>query len=103
MTDEDGTVVGGAGFSKFDEYDNCVEMQKLYLSDEVKGRGYGKMLVKHIEEAARFMGFKKMYLETHSNLDVAMKLYSSMGFVEIPKPDFVKHGAMDHFYIKELD
>ena len=41
MTDEDGTVVGGVGFAEYPVRENCAELQKLYLTDEVKGRGYG--------------------------------------------------------------
>lgn len=102
MTEDDGRLVGGIGLSRFDDFEDCAEMQKLYLSDEVKGRGLGKQLVELLEDAAREMGFKDLYLETHSNLDIAINLYRKLGFKQIPKPDCVKHGTMDHFFIKRL-
>lgn len=47
-------------------------------------------------------GYKNLYLETHSNLTVAMKSYENLGFKQIDKPESVLHSAMDHFYIKTL-
>lgn len=40
--DEDGQVVGGVGIAEFAGIENCAELQKLYLDDRAKGRGYGK-------------------------------------------------------------
>ena len=56
MTEDDGTLVGGVGFSRIDGFEDCVEMQKLYLDDSVKGRGYGRQLVEYLEKAALDMG-----------------------------------------------
>lgn len=99
---DDGTLVGGIGFSKIEGFENCVEMQKLYLIDEVKGRGLGRLLVEHLMTEVKKAGFTQMYLETHSNLAVAISMYEKMGFQRIERPEFVVHGAMDHFYIKRL-
>lgn len=99
---EDEEVIGGVGLSVFEGIENTAELQKLYLSDEVKGRGLGKDLISHIENKAREMGFKKMYLETHTNLDIAIKLYEKVGYIQIDRPDCVNHSTMNRFYIKEL-
>lgn len=99
---EDGKIVGGVGFAQFDGFENCVELQKLYVTEEYKGRGLGKMLFEKAMEIARQMGYKRAYLETHTNLDVAMQLYDKCGFDCIEKPDFVVHSTMNRFYIKEL-
>ena len=38
---QDGQVVGGIGLAEFDFFESCCELQKLYLSNAVKGRdGY---------------------------------------------------------------
>ncbi len=42
-------------------------MQKLYLSDEVKGKGYGKLLAAAAEKEAVRLGF---YIETPCREDV---------------------------------
>ncbi len=41
LVDED-VLIGGIGLAEFNGFDKCCELQKLYLSDEAKGQGYGK-------------------------------------------------------------
>ncbi len=100
--DENGQIVGGVGIAEFDGIDDCAELQKLYLDDSVKGRGYGKKLMKTAEDWARSAGYKKLYLETHTNLSVALKLYEKMGFQQVEKPCSTQHSTMNRFYLKEL-
>lgn len=102
LTGEQGQVLGGSGFERVEFIDSCVELQKLYIQDSIKGKGYGRRLVEAVEGAARGLGFTKVYLETHSNLREAVQLYKKLGYREIPKPDFVVHTTMDLFFIKEL-
>ena len=102
LTDKSGRVIGGAGIAGFPEIDDCAEVQKLYVADGWKGRGYGRMLMKTIEEYARGAGFRRLYLETHSNLNVAMHMYEKYGFHLIGRPETVVHSTMDRFYMKEL-
>ena len=95
-------VGGGAGFAEFDGIGNCAELQKLYLNDAAKGKGYGKDLVQLVENTARSAGYKNLYLETHTNLSVALKLYEKMGFQQIEKPHLTQHSTMNRFYLKKL-
>ena len=100
--DEDGAVLGGGGSAEFAGLAGCAELQKLYLSDAAKGKGYGKALTQRIEDWARAAGYQRLYLETHSNLSAALKLYEKLGFYRIEKPAAAVHSTMDHFYLKEL-
>ncbi len=100
--DETDQVIGGVGIAEFEYIPDCAEIQKLYLNDSAKGKGYGKELMQIAEAWARNTGYGQLYLETHSNLTAAMKLYEKLGFNQIEKPDAVLHGAMDHFYLKKL-
>lgn len=102
LTEESGRVIGGVGMEKFSGFDRCAEVQKLYVAEGWKGRGYGKLLMKTIEEYARAAGFRRLYLETHSNLEVAMRMYEKYGFHLIGRPESVVHSTMDRFYMKEL-
>ena len=102
LTEESGRVIGGAGMEKFPGFDRCAELQKLYVEEGWKGRGYGKLLLKTVEAYARDAGFQRMYLETHSNLEVAMRMYEKYGFHLIGRPESVVHSTMDRFYMKEL-
>lgn len=48
------------------------------------------------------VSYQNLYLETHTNLEVARKLYERLDFAEIERPASVCHGTMDHFYLKKL-
>ncbi len=98
----EGQIIGGVGIAEFDGIDNCAELQKLYLDDSVKGKGYGKELMQIAEDWARAAGYKNLYLETHINLSVALKLYEKMGFHQVEKPCLTQHSTMNCFYLKEL-
>ena len=100
--DEADRVIGGVGVDEFAGIPDCAEIQKLYLDDSAKGKGCGRELMKLAEDWARKAGYKRLYLETHSNLTAAMKLYEKLGFRQIERPETVLHGTMDHFYLKGL-
>ena len=102
LTDKAGKVVGGIGFEKFSRIPQGVELQKMYLSDSVKGKGLSYFLIGFLTERVKEAGFQKIYLETHSNLSAAIHVYEKCGFVRISRPEEVEHSTMDHFYLKIL-
>lgn len=102
LVDDQGAVVGGIGFAEFPLFENCAEMQKLYLAESVKGHGLGYRLIEFIEKKMREAGYKSSYLETHSNLQAAIHIYEKSNYLRIDAPGQVVHGAMDHFYYKPL-
>ena len=95
-------LVGGIGLAGFEGFPDCCELQKLYLDDSVKGRGLGYRLIEKEEQEARVLGYKRIYLETHTNLKVAIHTYERAGYIEINRPDCVVHSTMNRFYMKEL-
>lgn len=99
---EDGAVTGGVGLAQFEGLPGCCELQKLYLSPAAQGRGLGYRMIRFIEERARALGYRQMYLETHTNLQAAIHEYERSGYRQIPRPAAVIHTTMDRFYIKEL-
>ena len=101
-TGKEGQILGGCGFAEFDGFDRCAELQKIYLIDAAKGKGIGKYLVQIVEDSARKAGYKKLYLETHTNLETAIRMYEKAGFRQIDRPESVQHGTMNRFYLKEL-
>lgn len=102
VEDGQGQVLGGIGIDCFPGFENCAEIQKLYLSEEAKGRGLGKKLLKTAEKYAVGAGYQNLYLETHTNLEIAIHLYEKAGFHEIEKPQVVQHNTMDLFMLKAL-
>lgn len=102
VADSRGEVIGGVGIAEFNGFNNCAEIQKLYLSDAAKGHGLGKKLMQTAEEFALHAGYSRLYLETHSNLAAAIALYEKLGFYQIDKPKAALHSTMDRFYLKEI-
>ncbi len=97
-----GRLVGGVGLAEFSGFPHCCELQKLYLDDSVKGRGLGYDMISFIEEQARRKGYRRIYLETHTNLQAAIHLYEKCGYKEIGRLPSVVHSTMNRFYLKEL-
>lgn len=46
--------------SKYDDYQDCGELGAIYVLNEVKGKGYGKILFDYAKEELKKMGYKKM-------------------------------------------
>ena len=99
---EDGAVIGGIGAAEFGGLPDCCELQKLYLDGSARGRRLGYEMIRHIEDQARAMGYRRIYLETHSNLAAAIHEYERSGYRKIERPPSVVHTAMDRFFLKEL-
>ena len=99
---ETGEVVGGIGMELFAGFDHCGEIQKLYVSEKRKRQGIGQNLLEKVQTYAKDKGMQSLYLETHSNLQEAVRLYERNGYQKIDRPEEVVHSTMDLFYIKEL-
>lgn len=97
-----GVVIGGVGVAEFDGFEDCCEMQKLYLDGSARGQGLGYEMIRVIEDRARGLGYKRIYLETHSDLQAAIHEYERSGYRQIHRPEAVVHTTMDRFYLKEL-
>ena len=97
-----GEVIGGIGYDKFEPMQDTAELQKLYLIDAAKGSGLGYELLDFIEDKMREAGYKVSYLETHDNLQAAIHIYKKKGYKEIERPKEVVHSTMNRFFIKEL-
>lgn len=103
LADQRDRVLGGIGFAEYNGSRKIAELQKLYLTDEAKGKGYSYLLMERAEEAARKAGYQQLYLETHHSLPVAILLYKKLGYTSLPGPlPGTQHSTMDHFFIKDL-
>ena len=94
--------VGGIGIAEYDGYPNCCELQKLYLDENYTGQGRGYEMIRFIEDRARSLGYKRIYLETHTCLAAAVHIYERSGYTAVDNRDEAVHGAMDSFYLKDL-
>jgi putative acetyltransferase len=87
VAEENGVLLGGSGiFPTQNLPDECVELVKLYLSNNARGKGIGKALMQKCIDTAREFGFKHMYLESFPELRTAVGMYMKAGFKYIDKP-----------------
>jgi putative acetyltransferase len=58
------------------------EIKSMRTSNEFRGRGAGKLILRHILDEARRRGYSRLYLETGSMaaFEPARRLYASHGF-----------------------
>ncbi|MEP6584734.1 MAG: GNAT family N-acetyltransferase [Ginsengibacter sp.] len=79
-------VIGGAGIYPTGGLPAHVcELVKMYLSNEARGYGLGKLLLQTCIIAARKHGYTKMYLESMPELKTAIAMYTKAGFTFINK------------------
>jgi putative acetyltransferase len=104
VAEEDGHIVGGAGIYPTPNLpDATCELVKLYLTANARGKGLGKMLMEKCFDAARVFGYKKIYLESMPELNIAVPMYEKMGFTYLKAPQGNSgHCGCDIWMIKEL-
>ena len=81
VVEENNKIIGCAGVAQLENYaGNVCELQKMYFSEEARGRGLGSQMMKICLDKAREYGFEKCYLETMPYMEDAQKLYKKTGF-----------------------
>tara|TARA_B100000446_G_C10482542_1_gene316535 strand:+ start:607 stop:1086 length:480 start_codon:yes stop_codon:yes gene_type:complete len=87
VIEEDGKLLGGAGIAALANYDGPVcELQKMYISASLRGKGVGKQLMDVCLDFAKTSGFEQVYIETMPYMEAAQKLYKKSGFKYIDGP-----------------
>ncbi|MFD2918028.1 GNAT family N-acetyltransferase [Psychroserpens luteus] len=80
-------VLGGGGIKQLKDFDgNVCELQKMYFSSLVRGKGYGKKLIDKCLETAKGFGYETCYLETIPELKAAIHIYETHGFIHRNEP-----------------
>lgn len=84
---EDEKLLGGAGIFPTEGLDtDTVELVKMYLKPEARGKGLGKTLILKCIDYAKSKGYKRIYLETMNELDKAVTAYEKLGFELLDHP-----------------
>lgn len=84
VVEEKGRILGGAGIAPLEGGNGEVcELQKMYFSKAVRGRGIGTEMMDICLDFAKENGFSGCYLETLPYMKSAQKLYKKAGFKEI--------------------
>jgi ribosomal protein S18 acetylase RimI-like enzyme len=73
----DGRLVGGL---KLYEHDGRAGVYAFGVSQEERGKGYGRAILQQTIEMARANGYPRIYLEVDDDNTVARRLYESSGF-----------------------
>jgi putative acetyltransferase len=80
-----------------------VELVKLYIRDDVKGKGLGRLLMEESIKWAKDRGHTHIYLETLNELASAVGLYQKLGFEKLSSPlGDSGHHACDIWMIKAI-
>ncbi|PHI18234.1 GNAT family N-acetyltransferase [Lewinellaceae bacterium SD302] len=101
----DNKILGCGGFAPLPggAHPEICELQKMYFYSELRGFGMGRKLLEKCIEEAQNLNYKKMYLETVTQMTDAAKLYTKMGFKYIPEQmGSTGHGGCDRFMLRDL-
>ena len=76
-----GEPVGTCALIKMDA--DTYELAKMSVSSQARGRGIGFLLGQAAIEKATSLGARRLYLESNTVLEPAVRLYRKLGFQEI--------------------
>jgi putative acetyltransferase len=99
-----GEISGGGGiYPTANLQAGTCELVKLYLAANARGKGVGKLLMQQCIAAAKYLGYKKIYLETMPELTIAIPMYEKMGFTYLQAAQGCSgHTGCDVWMIKDL-
>ncbi|TWO30887.1 GNAT family N-acetyltransferase [Seonamhaeicola sediminis] len=81
VIDDKGQVLGGAGIKPLRDFNGRIcELQKMYFSPNVRGKGLGKKMFETCLKAAKDLGYEQCYLESALQLKAAIHIYERYGF-----------------------
>lgn len=97
---EDGRAVAMGALRRHG--DGVAEVKRMYTLPSHQGRGLGRAILARIEALALEEGFARLVLETGSNFDAALHVYTGAGFSACgPVLDYPP-SAWTAFYAKSL-
>jgi ribosomal protein S18 acetylase RimI-like enzyme len=86
LADQDGEVAGIACLRKIKA--DIGEIKMMYVRPNYRRRGIGKILVEHLFNKAREIGYSRVRLDSARFMKAAHSMYRSVGFEEIaPYPE----------------
>lgn len=83
--------------------DNCVEIERIYVKPEAKGKGYGKLLIDTAKKAARKQSKKILWLGVWENNPKAIGFYEKVGFEQFGMHVFMIGKEVQNDYLMKLE
>ncbi|MFJ3333299.1 GNAT family N-acetyltransferase [Streptomyces sp. NPDC086766] len=94
----DGVPAGTAGVRLLDA--STAELTRVFLYEEMRGKGGAALLVAAAEDAARALGAGRMILDTRGDLVEARALYARLGYRETEPHNDDRYA--EHWFTKPL-
>jgi len=73
------------------------ELTKMAVTESHQAQGIGAVIMQRCIEMYHSLNGKKLYLETHSSLKPAIKLYARFGFIEKSHPFISEYQRSDYY------
>ncbi|WP_319420734.1 GNAT family N-acetyltransferase [Pleurocapsa sp. FMAR1] len=99
VVEKNSTIVGTAAYQPISRGQNAVEIRKMYLLPEIRGKGLGKYLLQELEKAIAVKDYQEIWLETASILKEAVVLYERSGYQPV---NDVETERCDLAYLKKI-
>lgn len=74
--------IGCGAFKYFEE--GSVEIKRMFVKEENRGTGVGRLILKELESWAKETGFGKTVLETGKKQPEAIRMYQKNHYIQIP-------------------
>jgi GNAT superfamily N-acetyltransferase len=97
--DEAAEPAGSAGVRLLDA--TTAELTRVFVYEEMRGKGGAPLLVAAAEEAARALGAGQLILDTRSDLVEARTLYARLGYTETEPHNNDKYAQ--HWFRKDIN
>lgn len=98
---DDGMPVGCVAFAPRGE--TVVELKRMFVVPEARGKGVGVALVGKLIEQARARKAERIILDSYHTMVDAHHIYRSFGFVDVAAPQDFPEGLVDKVVFMELD
>jgi GNAT superfamily N-acetyltransferase len=84
VTAFDGNTTVGCGAFRPIDGARTIEIKRMYVRPEARGRGIAKTILQELEQWGREEGFEQSKLETGNNQPEAIAVYVHAGYKKIP-------------------
>jgi ribosomal protein S18 acetylase RimI-like enzyme len=97
----DGKLVGYCSCA-LTEMRGEMKIEQLYLLQELRGKGLGKLMLQHMEDQAAALGLSRLMLQVNKHNFVALDFYHQAGFVLREEMVFdIGHGFVMDDYVMQ--